>query len=249
MAPERELDLPAAVADRRHDARRRPAAGRSRAAGPRDRGQALDAAGAPSPASIGLILADDARAGRPQRDPHGPRRSDRRAVVPAPPAATRSAAPGRGRRERRERPAPASLRRSRPGARPHLGDIVISVERATEQAEAGPRRPDRRRPLVAGRRAAPARDPRHAPRLRLGPRRPGRGGRDARPRAPAPGLGAGRADRGGRSVGRRARIADRQVEVLLLGLVQAEDRLEAVEDALEVGPVLDIRALGRAGRG
>ena len=48
-----------------------------------------------------------------------------------------------------------------------------------------PRRPDRRRPLVAGRRAAAARDPRRPPRLRLGPRRAGRGGGDARPGAPS----------------------------------------------------------------
>ena len=45
------------------------------------------------------------------------------------------------------------------------------------------RRPDRRRPLVGGGRAAAARHARRAAPLRLGPRRAGRGARDARPRA------------------------------------------------------------------
>ena len=72
-----------------------------------------------------------------------------------------------------------------PGRRPHLGDIVVSVERAIEQAEAG------RGGQTGDVRWSPADelrllvDPRRAPRLRLGPRRAGRGGRDARPGAPA----------------------------------------------------------------
>ena len=144
---------------------------------------ALDAAGAPGPASIGLILADDAElAGLnathmgkdgptdvlsfpllpPEAFPTHARAAS--GSGPAGPGATFALPPGR-------RPAPRRHRRvSRAGDRPGRGR---------------PRRPDRRRPLVSGRRAAPAGDPRHAPRLRLGPRRACRRGLDARPRAEA----------------------------------------------------------------
>lgn len=94
---------------------------------------AVSAAGAPPPASIGLILSNDAElavlnaahlgvAGAtdvlsfpllpPEAFPAHPGASDRAA----------GAAP--------DFPLP-------PGRRPHLGDIVISVERAVEQAQAG----------------------------------------------------------------------------------------------------------------
>ena len=131
-------------------------------------------------AVAGLDRADPVRrrrAGDAQRGPHGRDRADGRPVVPA--AAARgvprpsgaAAAAGRGRRLRAATRPPTAPRRHR-----HLG-------RARDRAGRGrPGRADRRRPLVAGRRAAAAGDPRHAPRLRLGPRRPDRGGRDARPR-------------------------------------------------------------------
>ena len=94
---------------------------------------ALDAAGAPSPASIGLILADDAELAElnavhmgkdgptdvlsfPLLPPE---------AFPAHPGATTSA------------PVPAAAFALPPGARPHLGDIVVSVERAIDQAAAG----------------------------------------------------------------------------------------------------------------
>ena len=146
---------------------------------------ALDAGGAPSPASIGLILSDDTELGGAQRGPPGRDRSDGRAVVPAPAARGVPGPSGRGGSRCQVAAVAFALP---PGRRPHLGDIVISVERAIAQADGRPRRPDRRRPLVAGRRAAAAGDPRHAPRLRLGPRRPDRGGRDARPREARAGL-------------------------------------------------------------
>jgi probable rRNA maturation factor len=96
---------------------------------------ALDAASAPAPASLGLILADDAELaelnGRhmgkdgptdvlsfPMLDPRDypahPGKAD-----PAPTAGA-------------DEPFPLP-----PGTRRHLGDIVVSVERAVEQAEQG----------------------------------------------------------------------------------------------------------------
>jgi probable rRNA maturation factor len=95
----------------------------------------LDAAGAPAPASLGLILADDAELAElngqhmgkdgptdvlsfPMLDPRDypahPGKAD-----PAPIAGA-------------DEPFPLP-----PGTRRHLGDIVVSVERAVEQAETG----------------------------------------------------------------------------------------------------------------
>ena len=101
---------------------------------------ALRAARAPQPASIGVILSDDAELaalnleamGRrgptdvlsfpllpPEAFPPHPGRTTTATTAPgtAPPAARPFALP--------------------PGARPHLGDIVVSVERAIGQAERG----------------------------------------------------------------------------------------------------------------
>ena len=169
----------------------------------RSRGRST-AAGAPEPASIGLILVRRRRAGRAEPDPHGRRGPDRRALVPA--AAGRRPSAARGRAWRRLRARSDRRRSSSRPARRHLGDIVVSVERAIEQAAAGSWRPDRRRPLVARRRAAPPRHPRHAPRLRLGPRRARGGSRDAGPRAAPPRRGpltvaTGRATRSRTPVG------------------------------------------------
>jgi probable rRNA maturation factor len=101
--------------------------------------RALQAAGAPSPASIGLVLSDDielaalnaAHLGKtgptdvlsfpllaPEAYPGHPGATDR----------------GAGTDRAADATVPFSLP---PGRRPHLGDIVISVERAAEQAEAG----------------------------------------------------------------------------------------------------------------
>jgi probable rRNA maturation factor len=104
---------------------------------------ALAAAGAPSPAAIGLILTDDREIevlNRSAMGHEGPTdvlsfpllppesfpghpgadRASRRRATPGQPASPGSPAP----------PVP-------PGQRTHLGEIVISVERAIEQADQG----------------------------------------------------------------------------------------------------------------
>lgn len=86
---------------------------------------ALDAVAAPSPASIGLILSDDrelASLNAEHMGKSGP--TDVLSFPLLPPEAFASGA--------------ASPHQPRPpGSRLHLGDIVVSVERACEQAEAG----------------------------------------------------------------------------------------------------------------
>lgn len=86
---------------------------------------ALDAVAAPSPSSIGLILSDDtelAALNGEHMGKHGP--TDVLSFPLLPPEAFTGGAgiPAW--------PMP-------PGVRPHLGDIVVSVERAAEQARAG----------------------------------------------------------------------------------------------------------------
>jgi probable rRNA maturation factor len=86
---------------------------------------ALDAARAPAPASIGLILTDDAEIADlnvSHMGHAGP--TDVLSFPLLPPA---SFAPGAD---------PPDIPRP-PRSRIHLGDIVVSVERAVEQAEAG----------------------------------------------------------------------------------------------------------------
>lgn len=85
----------------------------------------LTAAGAPSPASIGLILSDDAHlAGLNETHMGKDGPTDVLSFPLLPPEAFRAG--GR---------APAFA--LPPGNVPHLGDIVVSVERAVEQAETG----------------------------------------------------------------------------------------------------------------
>jgi probable rRNA maturation factor len=90
-------------------------------------GRALDAAGAPGPASIGLILADDAELttlNREHMDSEGPTDVLSFPLLPA-------TAFGAGRKGAVQ-PFPLP-----PGRRLHLGDIVLSVERAVAQAAEG----------------------------------------------------------------------------------------------------------------
>jgi probable rRNA maturation factor len=94
---------------------------------------ALTAAGAISPASIGLILSDDAELAE-LNETHlgkaGP--TDVLSFPLLPPAAFPEHA------GRTDRGAGMTLPFALPpGRRPHVGDIVVSVERAIEQAEAG----------------------------------------------------------------------------------------------------------------
>jgi probable rRNA maturation factor len=90
-------------------------------------GKALDAAGAPTPASVALTLADDrtlAELNATHMGESGP--TDVLSFPLLPPEAF-----GAGRRRSRvDFPLP-------PGARQPLGDIVVSVERAIDQAETG----------------------------------------------------------------------------------------------------------------
>ncbi len=97
---------------------------------------ALDAAGAPSPASLGLVLSDDAELAE-LNEAHmgkdGP--TDVLSFPLLPPAAFpdhagKAASDGAAAAEPGDFTLP-------PGVRPHLGDIVVSVERAVEQAEQG----------------------------------------------------------------------------------------------------------------
>ena len=94
---------------------------------------ALDAARAPSPASIGLILSDDrelAELNSTHLGKTGP--TDVLSFPLLPPEAF---PPHAGATERAAVTAPAFP--LPPGRRLHLGDIVISVERAIEQAQTG----------------------------------------------------------------------------------------------------------------
>ena len=96
---------------------------------------ALTAAGAPEPASIGLILSDDAELAALNADHLGKTGATDVLSFPLlppgvfPPHAGGIADPS-GRTGDLDFALP-------PGRRRHLGDIVISVERAIEQAEAG----------------------------------------------------------------------------------------------------------------
>jgi probable rRNA maturation factor len=88
-------------------------------------GEALDAVGAPAPASIGVILADDAElatlnARHMGKD--GPTDVLSFPLLPPDVFEVGAGAP--------EVPRP-------PGSRLHLGDLILSVERAAEQAQSG----------------------------------------------------------------------------------------------------------------
>ena len=94
---------------------------------------ALDAAGAPSPGSIGLILADDAELAELNRahlGSDGPTDVLSFPLLPAGAFPASASPPGSP-----EAAEPAFA--TPPGRRLHLGDVVVSVERAAEQAAAG----------------------------------------------------------------------------------------------------------------
>jgi probable rRNA maturation factor len=105
-------------------------------------GRTLDAAGAPRPASIGLILADNrelAGLNAEHMGVQGP--TDVLSFPLLPPEAfprlsddaARPAATG----SRKEPDPSAGSFPLPPGVRPHLGDVVVSVEQAIDQAEGG----------------------------------------------------------------------------------------------------------------
>ncbi len=98
--------------------------------------QALEAAGAPRPASIGLILADDRELAELNARHMGVEGPTDVLSFPLLPSPAYPRHPGQ---------AAAAVARARgatefplpPGVRTHLGDIVVSVERAIDQAEGG----------------------------------------------------------------------------------------------------------------
>jgi probable rRNA maturation factor len=96
---------------------------------------ALTAAGAPEPASIGLILSDDAELAALNADHLG--KTGPTDVLSFPLLPPEAYPPHAGRVADRSGFAEFPLFALPPGGRQHLGDIVISVERAAEQAEAG----------------------------------------------------------------------------------------------------------------
>jgi probable rRNA maturation factor len=96
---------------------------------------ALTAADAPGPASVGLILSDDAELATLNAEHLGKDGPTDVLSFPLLPPEAFPARPGGGARPPRgEAGSEFALP---PGRRLHLGDIVISVERATEQAETG----------------------------------------------------------------------------------------------------------------
>ncbi len=96
---------------------------------------ALEEAGAPRPASLGLVLADDeelAALNAEHMGTQGP--TDVLSFPLLPPGAF---PPHGGAPHDDARAAAAARFALPPGSRPHLGDVVISVERAIEQAAEG----------------------------------------------------------------------------------------------------------------
>lgn len=99
---------------------------------------ALDAAGAPSPASIGLLLADDlelAELNAAHLGHEGPTDVLSFPLLPAAAFPLHEGGPTAAGEEGQS--SRAALFAGPPGQRIHLGDIVVSVERAAEQATEG----------------------------------------------------------------------------------------------------------------
>jgi len=94
--------------------------------------RALEAAGAPRPASLGLILSDDRELATLNAEHMGKTGPTDVLSFPLLPI---SAYPRHAGHDPPERSPPAFV--LPPGRRPHLGDIVISVQRAAEQAAQG----------------------------------------------------------------------------------------------------------------
>ena len=99
---------------------------------------ALDAAGAPSPASIGLILSDDVELSELNREHMGVEGPTDVLSFPLLPRSSFPLHEGGPAADAEAAVAPAAVAfAAPPGHRLHLGDIVVSVERAAEQAAAG----------------------------------------------------------------------------------------------------------------
>ena len=100
---------------------------------------ALDAAGAPRPASLGLVLSDDAELAELNATHMGKDGPTDVLSFPLLPPGTFPPHPGRaaGADDDEAGGGPAAGFRLPPGVRRHLGDVIVSVERAVDQAEAG----------------------------------------------------------------------------------------------------------------
>ena len=98
---------------------------------------ALDAAEAPSPGSIGLILADDAELAALNQAHLGHEGATDVLSFPLLPPEAFPAHAGDPDRGPDPRPGDAATFTGPPGRRIHLGDIVVSVERAAVQAASG----------------------------------------------------------------------------------------------------------------
>jgi probable rRNA maturation factor len=98
---------------------------------------ALDAARAPAPASLGLILSHDAELAELNTEHMGKTGPTDVLSFPLLPPELYPDHPGRSAAESGGFAMPAEAFALPPGQRQHLGDIVVSVERAVEQAEAG----------------------------------------------------------------------------------------------------------------
>lgn len=96
---------------------------------------ALDAAGAPGPASIGLILSDDQELASLNHAHMGKEGPTDVLSFPLLPVEAFPPHPGAG---GGSGSASASFDFALPpGSRPHLGDVIVSVERAVDQAQQG----------------------------------------------------------------------------------------------------------------
>jgi probable rRNA maturation factor len=95
---------------------------------------ALRAGAAPMPVSVSLILTDDAEIGDLNEQHMGHEGPTDVLSFPMLPPAAYPAHPGQDPRARADDGQPFAMP---PGARTHVGDIVVSVERATAQAEQG----------------------------------------------------------------------------------------------------------------
>ena len=98
---------------------------------------ALDAAGAPDPASIGLILSDDQELASLNETHLGEGGPTDVLSFPLLPAEAFPGHDGDDDRGPGPRPADAAFFSGPPGRRTHLGDLVVSVERAIHQAASG----------------------------------------------------------------------------------------------------------------
>jgi probable rRNA maturation factor len=98
---------------------------------------ALDAAGAPAPGSIGLVLSDDAELAALNETHLGHEGPTDVLSFPLLPPEAFPAHEGDVDRGPDLRAGDAATFTGPPGQRVHLGDIVVSVERAAEQAAAG----------------------------------------------------------------------------------------------------------------